>query len=299
MMTEQLDQTSTEVTNTFADTAVRVTRQVTDANVLMAQRLEKTSTEVTDQLNSAGNTMFTRIDTTARELGQRFDVATDVLEKVTGDISGRLAGTGAKFAEILDTASSQMITDLGKASEAFSDGLGHTTLQITGRFEQETGLLVDRIDRAVKELDGATYTTTSQLDEAHRKFSKHVETANTYLADQLSTAATTLDDRLESVSMQLTGKLEMTGSRISDRLEDVSGLVEKSIDKFNDEMERVLVNRRDALDQLIDGAGSPRPGNRYGDDQLHEPDRGVARCRRGPLQGYQPRHRRADEHCRG
>jgi uncharacterized protein YukE len=76
------------------------------------------------------------------------------------------------------------------------------------------------------------------------------------LAEQLSTAATTLDDNLESVSMQLTGKLEMTGSRISDRLEDVSGLVEKSIDKFNNEMERVLLNRKDALDALIDSASS-------------------------------------------
>ena len=72
--------------------------------------------------------MFTRIDSTARDLGTRFDVATEILEKVTGDISGRISGTGAKFAEILDTASSQMISDLGKASEAFSEGLGQTTL---------------------------------------------------------------------------------------------------------------------------------------------------------------------------
>ena len=254
MMSNQLDQTSTEVTNTFADTAVRVARQVSDANVQMTQKLEKTSAEVAEQLHSAGNTMFTRIDSTARELGTRFDIATDILEKVTGDISGRISGTGAKFAEILDTASSQMISDLGKASEAFSEGLGQTTLQISGRFEQETGLLVGRIDKAVKEFDSATAASNSQLSEAHSKFSKHIETANTYLADQLSTAASSVDDRLESISMQLTGKLEMTGSRISDRLEDVSGLVEKSIDKFNSEMENVLLSRKVALDSLIDDA---------------------------------------------
>ena len=254
MMSEQLDQTSTEVTNTFADTAVRVARQVQDANVLMTQRLEKTSAEVAEQLQSAGNSMFTRIDSTARELGTRFDVATEILEKVTGDISGRMTGTGAKFAEILDTASSEMISNLGKASEAFSEGLGQTTLQISGRFEQETGLLVDRIDKAVKEFDSATSASNSQLATAHSKFSKHIETANTYLADQLSTAASSIDDRLESISMQLTGKLEMTGSRISERLEDVSGLVEKSIDKFNSEMENVLVSRKVALDSLIDEA---------------------------------------------
>ena len=254
MMSDQLDQTSTDVTNTFADTAVRVARQVQDANVIMTQRLEKTSAEVAEHLHNAGNSMFTRIDSTARELGTRFDIATDILEKVTGDISGRISGTGAKFAEILDTASTQMITDLAKASEAFSEGLGQTTLQISGRFEQETGLLVGRIDRAVKEFDSATSSTNSQLSEAHRKFSKHVETANTYLADQLSTAASSIDDRLESISMQLTGKLEMTGSRISERLEDVSGLVEKSIDKFNGEMENVLLSRKLALDGLIEDA---------------------------------------------
>ena len=254
MMSDQLEQTSTEVTNTFADTAVRVARQVSDANVQMTQKLEKTSAEVAEQLHSAGNTMFTRIDSTARELGTRFDIATDILEKVTGDISGRISGTGARFAEILDTASSQMITDLGKASEAFSEGLGQTTLQISGQFEKETGLLIGRIDRAVKEFDSATASSNSQLSEAHQKFSKHIETANTYLADQLSTAAHSVDDRLEGISMQLTGKLEMTGSRISERLEDVSGLVEKSIDRFNSEMEDVLVSRKMALDGLIDDA---------------------------------------------
>ena len=122
-----------------------------------------------------------------------------------------------------------MMSDLGKASEAFSEGLGQTTLQISGRFEQETGLLVDRIDKAVKEFDSATSATNSQLSEAHRKFSKHVETANTYLADQLSTAASSIDDRLESISMQLTGKLEIPEAILIVLKMCLS--VEKSIDK--------------------------------------------------------------------
>ena len=54
--------------------------------------------------------------------------------------------------------------------------------------------------------------------------------------------------------MQLTGKLEMTGSRISERLEDVSSLVDKSVDKFNLEMEHMLQNRRDLLDNLVNDA---------------------------------------------
>ena len=298
MMTEQLDTTATDVTNAFADTAVRVTRQVSEANTLMAQRLEKTSTEVTQQLDTAGNSLFSRIDHTARELsqrlertsatvtaqldtaggnmfakldqttrdlGQRFDVATGLLERVSGDISGKLAGTGAKFAEVIGSASSQILTDIGKASNAFtegvgkassvfSEGLGHTTLQISGRLEQDTGLMVGRIDRAAKDLETAASTTSGKLDEAHRKFAKHVETANTFLADQLSTAATAIDERLEGISMNLTGKLEMTGARVSERLDDVTLLVERSIEKFNAEMERVLVNRREALDHLVSDA---------------------------------------------
>ncbi|NJO34199.1 MAG: hypothetical protein HC869_14765, partial [Rhodospirillales bacterium] len=54
--------------------------------------------------------------------------------------------------------------------------------------------------------------------------------------------------------MQLTGRLESTSSRIADRLEDVSGLVSTSVDKFNNEMERMLSSRKDALDGLIGDA---------------------------------------------
>jgi hypothetical protein len=111
--------------------------------------------------------------------------------------------------------------------------------------------MVDRIDRASKDFDSAAAASATRLDDAHRKFSKHVETANTYLADQLATAAGSIDERLENISLQMTGKLEMTSSRISDRLGDVSGLVERSVDKFNNEMERVLTGRKQALDTLI------------------------------------------------
>jgi len=132
--------------------------------------------------------------------------------------------------------------------------LGQTTLQITGRLEKDTGLLVDRVDRAAKQLDSVSSDTAAKLDEAHRKFSKHVETANIYLAEQLSSAATVIDERLESISMNLTGKLETTGSRLTERLDDVSSLVERALEKFNEEMERVLINRKDALDLLIGDA---------------------------------------------
>jgi Apolipoprotein A1/A4/E domain len=243
MMTEQLDKTSTVVTTTFATTAVRA-----------AQALNNSSTDVTSKIEAASTSMFNKLEGTTRELGQRFDVATDHLERVTDDISTRLDGTGKRFAELLSEASGQIFNDLGKAREAFSEGLGETTMQISGRFEQETGLLVGRIDRAAQEFDTTASGSSGKIDEATRKFSKHIETANTYLADQLASAAGDLDSRLESVSMQLTGKLEMTGSRISERLDDVSSLVEKSIDKFNSEMENMLQSRKDSLDSLVSDA---------------------------------------------
>ncbi len=63
-----------------------------------------------------------------------------------------------------------------------------------------------------------------------------------------------MDERIETISMQLTGKLETTSSRVSERLDDVTLLVERSLDKFNGEMERVLGNRKTALDSLINDA---------------------------------------------
>jgi ribosome-associated translation inhibitor RaiA len=243
MMTEQLEQSSTAVTTTFASTAVRA-----------AQALNQSSQDVTSKIEEASQAMFGKLEGTTLELGQRFDVATDHLERVTGDISTRLDGTGKRFAEVLADASGQIFSDLGKARDAFHEGLGETTMQISGRFEQETGLLVGRIDRAVQEFDGAANSSSGKLDEAGKKFAKHVETANTYLADQLAAAALDVDTRLESVSMKLTGKLEMTGSRISERLDDVSTLVEKSIDKFNNEMEQMLQSRKDSLDMLVSDA---------------------------------------------
>lgn len=55
--------------------------------------------------------------------------------------------------------------------------------------------------------------------------------------------------------MQLTGRLETTGTRITERLEDVSGLVEKTIDRFNVDMDRMLHSREDMLSGLVASLG--------------------------------------------
>ena len=86
----------------------------------MTERLELTATDVAERLDRAGNSMFTRIDNTVRDLGERFDVATDLLDKITTDVSGRMEGASQSFAQTLDSASTTILTNLGKASDAFS-----------------------------------------------------------------------------------------------------------------------------------------------------------------------------------
>ena len=243
MLTDQLENSSNTVTASFAETAVQ-----------SAQTLNAAGHEVTSKIEDASQTMFSRLHGTTSELGKRFDVATDHLELVTTEISKRLDGQGKRFAEVLDQASGQIFTDLGRARDAFSEGLGETTLQISGRFEQETGLLVGRIDRAVEQFDTAAASSSGKLEEVSQKFARHVGGTSNLLVEQLSSAAGDIDARLESVSLQLTGKLEMAGSRISERLDDVSSLVDKSIDKFNLEMEHMLQSRRDLLDTLVNDA---------------------------------------------
>ena len=120
----------------------------------MSERLELTATEVADRLDRAGNSMFSRIDGTARDLGERFDVATDLLEKITTDISGRMEGASQSFAQTLDAASTNIITDLGKASDTFSEGpWARPSFRSAGQFEQQTGLIVDRIGQAARDLE--------------------------------------------------------------------------------------------------------------------------------------------------
>ena len=118
-----------------------------------------------------------------------------------------------------------------------------------------SGLLLDHIDRAARDLERTATGSTKKLEEAGSKFSKHLETANSFLANQLSSTAEAIDERLEGISMQFTGKLETAGSRISERLEDVSGVVQKSLDKFNVDMERMLTSREDTLGGLVESLG--------------------------------------------
>jgi hypothetical protein len=253
-LTEQVASVTNDLTSKLDKSSIQLGSLLGSTEQRLGNQLEQASAELTALFDVNTSSMVERLNTTSADLGQRFDAATEHLESLTGEISKRLDTQGQRFAETLNSASGQIFTDLGKARDAFSEGLGETAMQITGRFEQETGLIVGRIDNAMSAFDAAASSSGTRLDSASEKFAKHVETANTYLADQLAAAAGEIDSKLETVSMQLTGRLEMTGSRISDRLEDVSSLVDKSITKFNSEMENMLTSRRDAMDKLVEDA---------------------------------------------
>lgn len=251
---EQVSSVTQQLTSKLDNSSIQLGSLLGSTEQRLGNQLEQATAELGALFSINTTTMVERLNTTSSDLGQRFDAATEHLASVTGEISKRLDDHGQRFAETLNSASGQIFTDLGKARDAFSEGLGETAMQITGRFEQETGLIVGRIDSAISAFDAAATSSSGKLEGAADKFSKHIETTNTYLADQLASAAGDIDSKLETVSMQLTGRLEMTGTRISDRLEDVSALVEKSITKFNTEMENTLTSRRDAMDKLVEDA---------------------------------------------
>ena len=167
-----------------------------------------------------------------------------MLERVSSELMGKLDGTGQRFATVLDTASSAILADLGKATATFNEGLNQTTLQITSRLDEDTGLLAGRVERASRELEQVSVNTALKLEDANRKFSKHVETANAFLAEQLATAAGVMDERLDTVAIRPHRQAGTHLTRVSERLDDTALLVERSVDKFDGEMARVLANRK-------------------------------------------------------
>jgi hypothetical protein len=276
-VTEQLDQASTELTGRLSETTTRLFEDVERSNSSIFARLDATSNEVAQKLEHAGSGMFVRIDTTARNLGERFDIATELLERVTSDITGRMEGTSASFSEVMNRAtisisgkldgtrseftklidemSAGIVTHLGRASVALANGLSSSADEVTGQFEHTTARLVGRLDEATGALQLRTDDSARRIEEAGDKFAGHIQSANKFFADHLGEAATHLDEKLESISLQLTGKLEATGTKLSERLEDVSLLVEKSVDRFNLDIERVLHSREDVLGDLIGKLG--------------------------------------------
>jgi len=203
------------------------------------------------KLDGAGETLFVRIENTARDLGERFDVATKLLEDITGDITLRFDGAGERLSRQLNTASTTVMSALSTASKGFAEGLEETTGAITGRFEQTTAKLVERIDSATSDMDDRAGNTARRLQEAGEKFAGHVATANQFLSEKLGESAKELDGKLDGISTSLTGKLEATSNKVATRLEKASHAVESSIDRFDHDVERLITDRQATLDTLV------------------------------------------------
>ena len=253
-LADHLQSTNADVTERLIRVSSDLTGRLQSTNSDVTERLERVSSELTERFDTTSSQINDRLNFTASEIEQQFNEATDRLDLAAKESTTRLDSHGKRFVESLDGASGRIFSDLGNARDAFAEGLGETTLQISGRFEQETGLLLNRIDRSVGEFNTAAKTSSDKLQEASGIFAKHMSGTQGLLADQLASAATDIDQRLENVSLQLTGRLETTGNKISERLDDVSSLVDKSMDKFNLEMEHMLTSRRDMLDGLVNDA---------------------------------------------
>lgn len=274
---EHVDRENSSIFSRLEATSNEVAQKLEQAGSSMFVRIDSTARNLgerfdvaTELLEKVTTDMTGRMEATSAQF-------TEVIDGITSGLDEKVLGSRTHFAQILDTASSNIFTELGKATAAFSEGLGASTMDITGRFQQTTAVLVGkledaagaftiRLDTTNNSLVGALNEATRNLlvnsessarriDEAGEKFAKHVEGTNRFFVEQLGASATALDERLESVSVQLTGKLEVTGTKLSERLEDVSNLVEKSVERFNSDIENVLHSREDVLESLIGKLG--------------------------------------------
>jgi hypothetical protein len=283
-LTGRLDETTSRLfTHVDRENTIIFSRLEATSNEV-AQKLENAGNNMFIRIDTTARNLGERFDVATELLERvttditgRMEVTSagfgDVMDRISSSLDEKISGSQSQFAQILDAASANIFTELGKATSAFTEGLGASTLDITGRFQQTTGILVGKLEDAagsftvrldstnnafVGALTEATHnllvnseSSARRIDEAGEKFAKHVESSNRFFAEQLGQSATMLDERLESVSMQLTGKLEVTGTKLSERLEDVSLLVEKSVSRFNTDIERVLHSREDVLEALI------------------------------------------------
>lgn len=244
-LSSRLGEVASSLTSALDTTQARLYQHLESQSGAMTQRFATTSSEVVQTLSQSGEAMFSRIDTAARELGKRFDVATSMLEEVTGEVINKMDGTGEQFTKILDDRAGQIYDELGRARSAFAEGLDGAKDEIIGELGRVSSAFASG-------LENNTALTTRRLDDAGVKFADHLNKASSILADTLGGAAQELDRRLETISTELTGRLEQTSVRVSGRLEDASTLIDHSVERFHTEIERVLHSREDVLAGLLD-----------------------------------------------
>ena len=269
-MTNQLDRASNQMTSHLEDASTRLFDNLEQSNTMMSERLDRT---VAERLDKAGNTIFGQIDATARDLGQRLDLATNFLERVNGEISGNLETTSSGFSKVLDSASTTIIADLNRASAAFSDGLNEISMQVMGRIEQQTGLVAERLDQATRGLDSTAETTANQIAEHVDTVSGQIETASHNLtsrlvsqanqvakdigsaaslsanlvAERLGEAATDIENAGTSIANLLIERTAQTAASIDQGAKNAAGLVAGEVGRASSEIQSAMAKTAEII----------------------------------------------------
>ena len=228
-------------------------------------------------------------------LGQRFDMSTSMLERVIERAHRQARRHRPALRQILDTASSAILADLGKATRQPSPkASARPRCRSPAASTQDTGLLADRVEQrepraraGVGQHRAQARRCQPQVRQARRDGQCLPRRAAGHRGRRHGRAPR---DRLDRPHRQAG---DSPRTRVSERLDDATLLVERSVDKFNSEMERVLSNRTRGARSADRGCRQARRRDRRRDGELHEPDRGFARRLRGQGQGNQPHHRRA------
>ena len=241
-VSEHLDQASTQMTGRLDDTTARLFAHIDRSNGEIFARLETASSEVSQKLEQAGNSMFVRIDTTARNLGERFDIATELLERVTTDITGRMEVTSSAFAETLDGrlgalddklsesrtafdgivggAAAGIMSELGKTSAAFAAGLGQRTSEITDRFDTLTSSLIVKLDSSggalMTALNEGAKSLVVKLDSSGGALMTALNEGTKSLAAKLNSSGGALLTALNEASRSLDANTDSTAARIDE-----------------------------------------------------------------------------------
>lgn len=240
-----------------AETAVSGLADMTDQ---LTSKIEIVSNTISQKLDIAGGTMFERLETTANQLGNSFDQAADLLKTVTSDIGSRMHETTNNFGVKLEDAAMAIRADLERAGGAFSREVEETIGTVAQTMQGTTSELLAQLAQQTNALHDAGVLTVQRLDETSQRFAQHVRETNTFFANQLDEAASQLDEKLEISGTGLSKRLEEATGSITGRLEDVTGIVEGAVQGLNQEIERMLMSREDALTELVD-----RMGKRSGD----------------------------------
>ena len=97
-LSSRLGEVASTLTGALDTTQARLYEHLESQSGAMTQRFASTSSKkMVRFLSHPSEAMFLRIDTAARDLGKRFDVAASMLEEVTGEVVDKMDGAGGRL----------------------------------------------------------------------------------------------------------------------------------------------------------------------------------------------------------